>query len=47
MPQGNQAPVPQLLGLGSRAQELQLLKPMSPRAHILQKEKPLQWEALI
>ena len=27
------------------AQEPQLLKPESPRAHHLQQEKPVQWEA--
>ena len=36
------AHVPQLLSLCYRAQKLQLRKPQYPRAHALQKEKPLQ-----
>ena len=39
------ARAPQLFSLCSRAWELQLLKPSSPRAHAPQQEKPLQWEA--
>ena len=42
MPWSNQARVPQLLSLGSRAWEPQLLEPMRPRAHTLQQEKPPQ-----
>ena len=38
----NYAPLPQLLNLGSRAWELQLLQPLYPRAGALQQEKPLQ-----
>ena len=37
--------VPQLLSLYSRAQELQLWKPMPPRARGQEQEKPLQWTA--
>ena len=33
MPWSNQARVAQLLGVYSRAQELQLLKPAGPRVH--------------
>ena len=36
---------PQLLSLCSRAWKPQLLKPMCPRAHAQQQEKPPQWEA--
>ena len=36
---------PQLLSLWSRAWELQLLKPMCPRAQAPEQEKALQWEA--
>ena len=45
MPQGSQAQAPELLSLSSRVQEPQRLKPLSPGAHALQREKPLQWEA--
>ena len=38
-------PALQLLGLCSRAQEPQLLKPAHLRVSTLQQEKPLQWEA--
>ena len=38
----NYAALPQLLNLGSRAWELQLLQPLNPRAGALQQEKPLQ-----
>ena len=38
-------PALQLLGLCSRAQEPQLLKPAHLRVSALQQEKPLQWEA--
>ena len=48
----NETHVPQLLGLCSRAQELQLLSPHAatmeawvPRARAPQQEKPPQWEA--
>ena len=53
MPQSNQARVPQLLRLCSRAQETQLLSPCAAtakleclRACAPQQEKPLQWEVL-
>ena len=36
---------PQLLSLCSRVQVPHLLKPVCPRTHALQQEKPLQWEA--
>ena len=52
MLRSNQAHAPQLLSLCSRACEPQLLSPCAktteahaPRAHALQQEKPLQWEA--
>ena len=45
MPGSNQAYTLQLLSLCSRAWEPQLLKPVHPRAHTLQKEKPPQWKA--
>ena len=38
MPRSNSAHVPQLLNLRSRAHELELLKPMHPRAHMLHKK---------
>ena len=48
----NQAQVPQLLSLCSRAHKPQLLSPRAttseacaPRAHAPQQEKPPQWEA--
>ena len=44
MLRSNEACVPQLLSLHSRAREPQLLKP-APRACAPQQEKPLQWEA--
>ena len=37
--------ISELLSLCSGAQESQLLKPWGPRAHAMQQEKPLQWEA--
>ena len=40
LPQSNRACAPQLLSLCSRAQDLQLLKPLGPRTHDLQQEKP-------
>ena len=50
MPQSNEAHVPQLLRLCSRAQEPQLLSPRDtatephlPRAHARHQENPLQW----
>ena len=42
MPQSKKACGPQLLNLCSRAQEPQLLKPASPRAHDLKEARPLQ-----
>ena len=49
MPQSNEAHVPQLLSLSSRAREPQLLSPRAattearaPRAHAPQKDKPPQ-----
>ena len=42
MLQSNQARVPQLLSLCSRACELQLLKPLCSSAHTPQEEKPQQ-----
>ena len=42
MLQSNQARVPQLLSLRSRAHEPQLLEALAPRAHARQQEKPLQ-----
>ena len=45
MLQSNWVRVPQLLNLCSRAQEPQLLKPVSLRTHALQQEKLPQWEA--
>ena len=52
MPQSNEARVPQLLSLRSRAREPQLLSPWAtttearvPRACAPQQEKPTQWEA--
>ena len=45
MPGSNQAYLPQLLSLCSRARELQLLKPDHPRTHTLQQDKPPQWKA--
>ena len=52
MPRSNEAHEPQLLSLRSIAREPQLLSPRTttteahaPRAHALQQEKPLQWEA--
>ena len=52
MLQSNEARAPQLLNLCSRSLEPQLLSPRAtttearvPRAHALQQEKPLQWEA--
>ena len=44
MPRSNYAHVPQPLSPISRAQVLQLLKPMPPRARALQQEKPPQRE---
>ena len=44
MLQSNEAHVPQLFSLCSRAQELQLLKPTRPRARTPQQEKPPQRE---
>ena len=51
MPQSNEAHT-QLLSLCSRAWEPQILRPPAiateacvPKAHTLQQEKPLQWEA--
>ena len=51
MPRSNWARAPQLLSLRSGAREPQLLSPRAtttdahaPRAHALQREKPLQWE---
>ena len=43
--QSNQASAPQQLSLCSRAQELPLLKPMSPKARALLQEMPLQRQA--
>ena len=52
MPWSNEARVPQLLSLCSRAHEAQLLSPQAttteahvPRARAPQQEKPPQWEA--
>ena len=45
MPWSKQTHAPQLLSLCSRAHALQLLKPMGPRVHAPQQEKPTQWEA--
>ena len=52
MPRSNEARVPQLLSLRSRAQEPQLLSPHAtttdvrePRARAPPQEKPPQWEA--
>ena len=52
MLRSNEARVPQLLSLRSRAREPQLLSPRAiapeahvPRARAPQQEKPLQWEA--
>ena len=48
LPQGNQAHVPQLLSLRSRAHKphaLQLLKPVCPAARTAPQERPLQWKA--
>ena len=42
MPRGSYALAPQLLSLCYRAQELQLLKLMCPRAPALKQENPLQ-----
>ena len=47
MPRSNEVHAPQLLSLGSRAQELRLMEPMCPRARTPQQEKPLRWEARI
>ena len=44
MLQSNQARLPQLLSLCSRARKLQLPKPKHPRACAQQQEKPTQWE---
>ena len=43
----NKAHAPQLLCLGPRALEPQLLKSMHPRAHALHQEKIQQWEGFI
>ena len=45
VPRSKEVRGPQLLGLGSRAREPQLLEPKCPRAHAPQQEKLLQWEA--
>jgi len=45
MPHKYWARVPQILSLCSGAQELQLLKPMHPKACAPQQKEPPQWEA--
>ena len=42
---GQLSPCTTLLSLWSRAEELQLLKPMCPRAQAPEQEEPPQWEA--